>query len=149
MNCILLNFKNIGGQLSCWMEELSTYDMDIEHRAGAKHGNADGLSRMPDTVAECGNYKSGVNVMDLPCMPGCTFCTRAEAQWGEFFENVDNVTDLVLPPGENVGSVTVGATDVANAGEGGRLAAMTLAGYRSTRLIKSGNSSWRIKMWRR
>ena len=28
-----------------WLQILSTYDFDIQHRAGTKHGNADPLSR--------------------------------------------------------------------------------------------------------
>ena len=41
----LLNFKNPEGQLAKWIEVLSTYDMEIHHRPGAQHKNADALSR--------------------------------------------------------------------------------------------------------
>ena len=41
----LLNFKEPDGQLARWMETLSEYQFDIQHRSGKKHGNADGLSR--------------------------------------------------------------------------------------------------------
>ncbi len=41
----LLRFKNIEGQLARWIEELAQYNMQIQHRQGSKHGNADGLSR--------------------------------------------------------------------------------------------------------
>ena len=41
----LLNFKEPEGQLVRWMETLSEYQFDIQHRPGKKHGNADGLSR--------------------------------------------------------------------------------------------------------
>ena len=30
-----------------WLQELGTYDLQIEHRAGRKHSNADALSRNP------------------------------------------------------------------------------------------------------
>lgn len=43
----LLNFANPEGQLARWMEVLGIYDFQIEHRPGAKHQNADGLSRRP------------------------------------------------------------------------------------------------------
>ena len=43
----LLGFSNPEGQLARWMELLGTYDFDVEHRPGAKHQNADGLSRRP------------------------------------------------------------------------------------------------------
>jgi hypothetical protein len=43
----ILNFKNPEGQLARWLEVLGTYNFNIKHRAGLKHGNADGLSRRP------------------------------------------------------------------------------------------------------
>ena len=48
----LLRFKNPEGQLARWLEILSSYDMDIEHRAGVRHQNADALSRIP--CRQCG-----------------------------------------------------------------------------------------------
>ena len=48
----LLNFKDPEGQLARWMEVLSTYDLQLEHRPGTQHGNADGLSRRP--CQQCG-----------------------------------------------------------------------------------------------
>ena len=41
----LLNFKEPESQLIWWMETLSEYQFDIQHRPGKKHSNADGLSR--------------------------------------------------------------------------------------------------------
>lgn len=43
----LLNFKEPEGMLVRWISVLDTYDFDIKHRPGHKHGNADGLSRIP------------------------------------------------------------------------------------------------------
>lgn len=40
----------IEGQLARWLEELSQYNMVIQHIPGKKHTNADGLSRIPDTL---------------------------------------------------------------------------------------------------
>ena len=40
----LMRFKQPEGQLAQWLEELSQFDMTIQHRPGHKHGNADGLS---------------------------------------------------------------------------------------------------------
>ena len=37
--------KNPKGILMRWLRIISTYDFDIQHRAGTKHGNADSLSR--------------------------------------------------------------------------------------------------------
>nr|XP_032806838.1 hexokinase-2-like [Petromyzon marinus] len=35
------------GQMSCWLEVLQEYPLDVIHRKGTRHGNADGLSRLP------------------------------------------------------------------------------------------------------
>jgi hypothetical protein len=55
----LLNFKRPEGQVARWLEVLGSYDFKIEHRAGIRHGNADGLSRRP-------------------CNPECKHCQRQE-----------------------------------------------------------------------
>ena len=60
----LLNFKNPEAQLARWFEILGSYDFVIEHRAGLKHGNADGLSRRPCHHAT----------------EDCKYCTRVEAK---------------------------------------------------------------------
>ena len=39
-----MNFKNSEGQVARWIE---SFHMDIEHRPGRSHGNADGVSRIP------------------------------------------------------------------------------------------------------
>ena len=41
----LLGTKEPKDQLARWIQRLSVYDFDIEHRPGRKHGNADALSR--------------------------------------------------------------------------------------------------------
>jgi len=38
------------GQLARWLILMEEYDFDVQHRAGTKHGNADGLSRRPATA---------------------------------------------------------------------------------------------------
>ena len=42
----LQNFKNPRGQVARWLERLSDFDFEVEHRSGQSHGNADGLSRL-------------------------------------------------------------------------------------------------------
>lgn len=49
----LLSFRNPEGQVARWIECLQQYDFKIEHRAGAKHGNADALSRRPCLKDSC------------------------------------------------------------------------------------------------
>ena len=43
----LFNFKEPEGQVARWLESLSAFDFEIEHRPGCQHRNADGLSRIP------------------------------------------------------------------------------------------------------
>jgi len=89
----LLRFKCIEGQLARWLEELSQYDVVIQHRPGNKHTNADGLSRIPDTIDVCNNYVSGATIENLPC-GGCAYCSRAQRTWGQFESEVDDVIPL-------------------------------------------------------
>jgi hypothetical protein len=77
----LLNFKNIEGQLARWIEELAQYNMVIQHRPGKNHTNADGLSRITDTLPSCPEYLPTVALNQLPCR-GCKFYTRVRNQWG-------------------------------------------------------------------
>ena len=43
----LTNLKYIQGMLARWLAKLQQFHFSIEHRPGAQHGNADGLSRCP------------------------------------------------------------------------------------------------------
>lgn len=58
----LMSFKDLEGQMARWLEILGTYDYEVVYRPGAKHGNADALSRQP-----CCSRKGG-------------FCDRIEAK---------------------------------------------------------------------
>ena len=42
----VMSFKEPQDQMARWMEILSQFDFEIEHRPGKKHGNADALSRV-------------------------------------------------------------------------------------------------------
>lgn len=88
----LLRFKEPQGQIARWLEELSQYDMKVTHRPGKNHGNADALSRKPDQD-ECGQYRAGVILEDLPC-GGCKYCQKAHTQWRKFEEQVDDIVPL-------------------------------------------------------
>ena len=51
----LFSFKDPQGQMARWLQVLDTYDFEIEHRAGRRHGNADTMSRGP--CRQCGDEK--------------------------------------------------------------------------------------------
>jgi hypothetical protein len=88
-------FKNIEGQLARWMEELSQYDVVIQHRSGRKHVNADSLSRIPDKLESCDRYYAGAELETLPC-GGCKYCTRTQTQWQRFGGDVDDIIPLAV-----------------------------------------------------
>jgi len=60
----LMSFKEPEGQVARWISVLSTYQFDIVHRPGKKHGNADALSRMPCPVscAQCNRIENACSI---------------------------------------------------------------------------------------
>ena len=91
----LMGFKNIEGQLARWIEELAVYNMEILHRPGKDHVNADGLSRIPDPLVQCNYYSYGCDVQDLPC-GACKYCVRVNEQWDRFHDEVDDIVPLAV-----------------------------------------------------
>ena len=56
----LLNFRDVQGQMARWLQVISEYDINIVHRAGRSHANADSLSRRPCTeCTQCDSVKGG------------------------------------------------------------------------------------------
>ena len=51
----MMSFKEPEGQLARWLEELAAYDLQLIHRAGRSHSNADTLSRHP--CHQCGRHE--------------------------------------------------------------------------------------------
>ncbi|XP_076247766.1 uncharacterized protein LOC143187432 [Calliopsis andreniformis] len=49
----LMSFKRPEGQIARWIERLQEYDIEIRHRGGKAHGNADALSRRPCADTHC------------------------------------------------------------------------------------------------
>ena len=91
----LMNFKEPQGQLARWIEELSEYDFEIQHRSGNKHINADCLSRLPLLEEPCTHFKLDVVQPSNLLCGGCTYCHRAHSQWSDFRENVDFAISLI------------------------------------------------------
>ncbi|KAJ8391411.1 hypothetical protein AAFF_G00090410 [Aldrovandia affinis] len=66
----LMSFREPEGQVCRWLEKLADFNFTVEHRAGARHTNADALSRRP-------------------CAPGgCRYCEKREARERELREEV-------------------------------------------------------------
>ena len=79
------------GQLARWLTFIEQYQFEVVHRPGAKHGNADGLSRRPDAQrdarsvqrnANCARHHSG-SELDAPCelLQVCAATSSADAQF--------------------------------------------------------------------
>ncbi|PAA58172.1 hypothetical protein BOX15_Mlig011037g1, partial [Macrostomum lignano] len=65
----LLRQTEAQGILGRWIERLSEFQYDIEHRSGAKHSNADGLSRRPsEPPVEQKDAKIKENEAEIPKM---------------------------------------------------------------------------------
>ena len=91
----LMHFCHVEGMLARWLEELSQFDMVIQHQKGVQHGNADFLSRRPEDIKYCDCYEAGVTLESLPC-GRCKFCTRLHTQWARFEDDVDDVVPLAI-----------------------------------------------------
>ena len=87
-------FWHIEGQLARWLEELSQFDMMIQHHPGQKYGNADGLSCILQE-GYCNCYEAGVHLSSLPC-GGCKYCTQMQEQWSQFEDDVDDVVPIAI-----------------------------------------------------
>ena len=90
----LMNFREPQGQLARWLEELSQYNMVLQHRAGREHLNADALSRVTLNSETCEALRAGIRPGQLPCR-GCKYCVTAHERWEPFFAEVDEAVPLV------------------------------------------------------
>ncbi len=103
----IMSFKTPEDQMARWLEFLSQYDFEISHRAGKRHGNADGLSRRECDPEECTCY-DGITVLEnLPC-GGCQQCIKKHDMWSDFAE-VDDVVPLTMKHAK-IGQITPNVT---------------------------------------
>lgn len=87
------------------VRRFSLFHMQIVHRSGNRHSNADGLSRIPDKLEPCDCYHAGAHLKSLPC-GGCSYWSSACQQWERFSEDVDNLVPLVIKTPEPQGSLS-------------------------------------------
>lgn len=85
----LYRFREPDGQISRWIQQLSTYDFKIVHRPGKRHGNADALSRIKINEDE--------------------YCTQCKLPWNYVYDTASErkYTELT-------GSPDVTSTDIIN-----------------------------------
>ena len=62
----LARFRDSDDMLACWFAYLYTYDWDIQHRPGIRHGNADAMSRFPLGTKIIGCNRNGCRDCDPP-----------------------------------------------------------------------------------
>ena len=86
----LFGFKDPQGHLARWLESLSQYDFDIQHRPGLKHQNADALSRKDDDQPLCQHQ--------FRTESQCDICLSLTREWSEFKAEVDGVGTLGTGP---------------------------------------------------
>ena len=114
----LFSFKDPQGQMARWLEVLAQYNFRITHRAGAKHLNADSLSRScMDLSPNC--YQAGVPLNQLPC-GGCNKCKKMNESWQHFQDEVDDVIPLSQKAKETVRRMTTRAMAGQGQGKSGR-----------------------------
>ncbi|GFW93036.1 retrovirus-related Pol polyprotein from transposon 17.6 [Trichonephila clavipes] len=73
----LMNFRNTEGQVARWIQRLNEYYVDIRHRKGSSHGNADALS-------------------GRPCPENCRHCSRVETKYDYAIRQI--TTSTATPP---------------------------------------------------
>jgi hypothetical protein len=78
----MMNFKEPQGQLARWLQVLSHYHMQIQHRPGRKHVNADVLSRL-QSEKPCKEMSIFIPPTSLPC-GGCKHCVKRHEKMARF-----------------------------------------------------------------
>ena len=68
----VMNAKDPEGQLARWIEFLSTFDFEIQYRAGERHQNADALSRRPynDDCRWCKKWRRIEQIVSVAVQTG-------------------------------------------------------------------------------
>ncbi|GFX22405.1 retrovirus-related Pol polyprotein from transposon opus [Trichonephila clavipes] len=96
----LLNFKNSEGQIARWIQRLQEYDVEIRHRKGSAHGNADALSRRPcpESCKYCSRIEKNFGVIGPIIHPVTTPSTSALDPWSDESVRKDQLADPEIKP---------------------------------------------------
>ena len=79
--CWLLKKRNLAGRLARWSLQLQDMDLEIVHRSGKLHHDADALSRQPTAPPE---EETSIPMLLLPSLPNCDVAQAQQlsAWWG-------------------------------------------------------------------
>ena len=110
----MLHIKEPEGQLARWLEELGCYNLQVTHRPGRSHGNADALSRRP--CRQCGrNDEAGLKDGSVPdsrgtegALPERSTQQEVKARRGE----ISTQDEAVLPVDKGRRKPTDSSSDV-------------------------------------
>ncbi|GFT46295.1 retrovirus-related Pol polyprotein from transposon 412 [Trichonephila clavipes] len=96
----LLNFKNSEGQIARWIQRLQEYDVEIRHRKGSAHENADALSRRscPESCKYCLRIEKKFDVIDPTIHQVTMPSTSALDLWTDESIQKDQLADLEIKP---------------------------------------------------
>lgn len=87
------------------VRRFSLFHMQIVHRSGNRHFNADGLSRIPDKLEPCDCYHAGAHL--IPFLVEDAVIAPAHVNSGrDFSEDVDSLVPLVIKTPEPQGSLS-------------------------------------------
>ena len=92
----LLRFKDPEGQLARWLEVVSSYEMEIQHRPGRQHINADTLSRKP--CVQCGFHEGWDKKDESPAVKTLrtVYLKGEDSETIDLLEKQDNDRDIAM-----------------------------------------------------
>ncbi|GFW35995.1 hypothetical protein TNCV_4928591 [Trichonephila clavipes] len=88
------------GQVARWIQRRQEYDVEIRHRKGSAHGNADALSRRPcpESCKYCLRVEKKFGVIDPVVRQVTTPSTSALDPWSDESVRKDQLADLEIKP---------------------------------------------------
>ncbi|GFV97328.1 retrovirus-related Pol polyprotein from transposon 412 [Trichonephila clavipes] len=88
------------GQIARWIQRLQAYDVEIRHRKGSAHGNADALSRRPypESCKYCSRIEKNFGVIGPIVRQVTTPSTSALDPWRDESVRKDQLADPEIKP---------------------------------------------------
>ncbi|GFX69301.1 retrovirus-related Pol polyprotein from transposon opus [Trichonephila clavipes] len=88
------------GQIARWIQRLQEYDVEIRHRKGSVHGNADAFSRRscPESCQYCSRIEQKFGVIDAIVLQVTTPSISALDPWSDESVRKDQLADPEIKP---------------------------------------------------